>query len=331
MKKVVLYGAGKICKDVLPIIAKECDVVAIIDKNTSLHGKNIYAIPIISLKEYIDRYFDYEMLITTNGKYVSQIEKDLEENNITNYSVYSEKYNINEIDTRERIISYSMPDQMEDVILYNVFKDEDNIFYIDVGSNDPLADSVTKLLYDTKNARGINIEPQKRLIDITNRERPEDINICMGIGEKDGVADLYVQGDILCGISTVSIGNINKEFYKGKTTINITTLKKICDEYVKEKEISFLKVDVEGYERNVLLGADLSMYRPKVIVMESTLPMTDIPCYDQWEDILIDNKYHYVFSHGVNRYYVADEHSEFDERFIPVLEIMKKYRIFHIQ
>ena len=122
--------------------------------------------------------------------------------------------------------------------------------------------------------------------------------------------------------------NIDSLYYKEKRTVPITTLKKICDKYISEnQEIAFLKIDVEGLEREVLEGADFTKYRPQVIVMEATLPNTDIPCYDKWEDILIDNGYHFVFTHGVNRYYVADEHKELDSRFIPVKQLLSKYRI----
>ena len=331
MENVVLYGAGKICSSILPIIALKYNIIAIIDKNESLHGKMIYDIPVIGIEKYMELYFGYKVIISSNEDNTKEIRKNLEKFNITNYFSYSDVISEDDIDTRERIVSYSMPNQMEDVILYNVFKDEKKIFYIDVGSNDPLLDSVTRLLYDKKNARGINIEPQQKLIDITNVERPEDINICIGLGEKDDTVDFYVQGDDLCGISTAESKNINEDYFKNKTTIQITTLKKICDKYVKEKEISFLKIDVEGYERNVLLGADFKKYRPMIIVMESTFPMTDIPCHDLWEDILIDNNYHCAFSFGVNRYYVADENSELDKKFIPILEVLKKYKIFHIR
>ena len=77
--------------------------------------------------------------------------------------------------------------------------------------------------------------------------------------------------------------------------------------YQVKKKISFLKIDVEGFEEKVLLGADFDKYRPEVIVIESTLPRTDIPCYDQWEYILIRNNYKFAFECGINRYYVAAE------------------------
>lgn len=44
----------------------------------------------------------------------------------------------------EYLLSFSHEKTMEDIILYHVLKPETNIFWIDVGANDPVFDSVTK-------------------------------------------------------------------------------------------------------------------------------------------------------------------------------------------
>lgn len=44
----------------------------------------------------------------------------------------------------EYLLSFSHEKNMEDIILYHVLKPETNIFWIDVGANDPVFDSVTK-------------------------------------------------------------------------------------------------------------------------------------------------------------------------------------------
>ena len=72
---------------------------------------------------------------------------------------------------------------------------------------------------------------------------------------------------------------------------------------VQPQDIHFLKVDVEGFERQVLEGYDFRV-RPWVICMESTKPNTEIPCYEEWEHILIDHGYALKKAHGINRYYV---------------------------
>lgn len=54
----------------------------------------------------------------------------------------------------------------------------------------------------------------------------------------------------------------------------------ICRKYVpKGTEIDFCKIDVEGSEKDVLLGYDFFNYRAKMFCIESTIPNTHIPNY----------------------------------------------------
>ena len=41
--------------------------------------------------------------------------------------------------------------------------------------------------------------------------------------------------------------------------------------------------------------------------MEATLPGTDIPCHDKWEDLLLANDYIFALQLAINRYYVDAE------------------------
>ena len=83
------------------------------------------------------------------------------------------------------------------------------------------------------------------------------------------------------------------------------TMNNICKSYVPEgTKIDFCKIDVEGGEKNVLLGYDFINYRPKVFCIESTIPRSQKLNYELWEYILINNDYSYIYSQGVNRFYV---------------------------
>ena len=81
----------------------------------------------------------------------------------------------------------------------------------------------------------------------------------------------------------------------------------------------FCKIDVEGYEREVLEGVkDWRKFRPWIFCMESTLPCTNIPCHEQWESILLNNEYIFAFKHGINRYYVAAEREYLTDNFAKI-------------
>ena len=100
----------------------------------------------------------------------------------------------------------------------------------------------------------------------------------------------------------------------------------ICRKYIPKNEvIQFCKIDVEGGERNVLLGNDFEKYRPKIFCIESQ--KNKIPNYDLWEYILLKNDYSFAFEYKVNRYYIDNRISGLRQRFFlaeKTLEIFKK-------
>ncbi len=296
--EIVIFSAGLKGKEAFRYYKRKgYDIKYFIDNNEKLWGSKIYETEIISIQHYMNQKMNYEIVVGGSYKVQYAIEKQLEELGIHNYVKYKSTYEL------DRLFSRCSPNEKEDVILYHLFKQENEVFFIDVGSNDPIFFNVTKLLAEKKNAHGINIEPQQDLFELTCKERSNDINLQIGLGKEDTELTLYLQD----GGSTLNIQNVLDKSCE-TSTIKITTLKKVCQKYLSnQQKISLLKIDVEGAEKDVLLGADFQQYRPEIICIESTIPRTMIPCYEEWEGILLDANYKYVCSYGVNRYYVAEE------------------------
>ena len=207
----------------------------------------------------------------------------------------------------------------EDYILGYVFKDQKSGFYVDVGANDPDTSSVTKYFY-LAGWRGINIEPIPELVEKLNKSRPEDANEGVAISDKPGNLTLY-KGVNASGLSTLSPAIAASHRARGFefTTIKIpvTTLNTVLDAHAKDKpEITFLNVDVEGFEKQVLSGIDFQRYQPRVIMAESTAPMTETATHQLWESILIDNGYIFAMDDGLNRYYVHSSQENLLPKFI---------------
>jgi FkbM family methyltransferase len=205
----------------------------------------------------------------------------------------------------------------EDYVLAYVFKDHEHGFYVDVGANDPDDKSVTKYFY-LAGWRGINIEPIPELIEKLNKSRPEDTNKGVAISDRPGELPFYKGGGKASGLSTLSPTIAASHRARGyeftKIMIPVTTLNAVLDEHAKNKsEITFLNVDVEGFEKQVLSGIDFKRYHPRVIMAESTAPLTEVATQQKWESILIDNGYIFAMDDGLNRYYV---HST-DESLLP--------------
>ena len=199
------------------------------------------------------------------------------------------------------LISFSQFD--EDIILSALLYDVDKGFYVDVGANDPVVDSVTKYFYD-QGWNGINIEPLKSIQTTLVKLRPKDINLAYGVGDKNGSALLreYIN---LSGHSTFddSQKNIHDNTIKYREyTVPIKTLASILNEYAPDKHIHFFKIDVEGYEYQVLAGNDWKKYKPEVICIEANHVSHD------WRPILINNNYQLFIEDGLNEYYVNKDY-----------------------
>ncbi|MGI8809105.1 MAG: FkbM family methyltransferase [Acidimicrobiales bacterium] len=197
----------------------------------------------------------------------------------------------------------------EDVLLDRLFPRGVSGFYIDVGANDPVANSVTKHFYDL-GWRGINVEPALSPFERLREARTRDVNLNIGLSDREDALTFHEFPPGLSGVSTFSAEQAAWHADKGHSSqerqVPVTTLAKICAEHV-DGDIDFLTVDVEGHEREVLEGGDWSRWRPRVVVVEATQPATTNPTHLQWEHVLLGNGYAFAAFDGLNRYYVRDE------------------------
>lgn len=207
-------------------------------------------------------------------------------------------------------VSYAQ--NFEDVMLWRALKHVSQGFYIDVGANSPDDDSVTRAFYE-HGWRGINIEPNPEFTRQLQQRRPYDRNVQVAVGDREDVLVLNVLGN--SGLSTLDDSIAEKHVQAGwsveRQEVPVTTLAMIWKRYVPVgQDVHFLKVDVEGFEEAVLRGNDWSMYRPWVVVVEATLPMTQVESYEASEQILLAANYRFAYADGLNRFYVAAEHAE---------------------
>ena len=214
----------------------------------------------------------------------------------------------------------------EDMILYCALKDVDKGFYIDVGANDPTSLSVTKFFYD-RGWHGINIEPLTDKCALLSEMRPRDINLCVGLGSERGKLEIFEAGEMSTFLPEFANQNTRK------SQKNILTLSEVYEKYTPpNQDIHFCKIDVEGYERQVLEGIkDWNKFRPWIFVMEATLPGTGIPCHDKWEDLLLENDYILAFEFEINRYYVATEKEYLRYNFSKINQFIEQNQIAQMQ
>ena len=224
------------------------------------------------------------------------------------------------------IITYAQ--NFEDILLNRVFKGKKEGFYIDAGAAHPEILSVTKWFYDL-GWRGINIEPTPSFFEKLTQERQRDINLNIAVGAKNEMRTFYESdfqeaSSFICE-NTESANLIVSNILNNKRKsydIEVQTLENICEKYCN-CPIDFLKIDVEGFEREVLEGCNFTKFRPVVIVIEAIPPFSGIDLsspFDgediaslnktetlKWEQILINNNYKKVYFDGINCFYIRNE------------------------
>jgi FkbM family methyltransferase len=207
------------------------------------------------------------------------------------------------------IISYAQ--RYEDMHLLRAFGAQAGGFYIDIGAGHPVYDNVSFAFY-LRGWRGITVEPNPWLAQLSEAVRPRDIRVASLVGEKEGQAAYYLVDDFH-GLSTTIEAHARaaeSEYGKRSRVLAkpVTTLRALCEQHAPTA-IEFLKIDVEGAERDVLLGGDWQRYRPKVIVLEALAPVSLKPAWNGWEPLLLHSGYGFAYFDGLNRYYVAAEHA----------------------
>jgi len=199
----------------------------------------------------------------------------------------------------------------EDVVLSRVFRDQEAGFYIDVGAWDPVEYSVTLHFYQ-RGWRGINVEPIPALHARLVAARPEDVNLNAALGAERGSKLFYECAST--ALSTFDPDNADRLRVNGETVtehrVDVRTLADICGEFCRGRTIDFLKIDVEGWEPQVIRGADWRAFRPRVLVIEATKPETDEPAWQDWEADILGADYLFGYFDGLSRFYVRREEAE---------------------
>lgn len=180
--------------------------------------------------------------------------------------------------TREEIrqVDLSFSQFGEDLVVLSYFQNDsspEGHFYIDAGAFDPTQLSTTLLLHKS-GWTGINIDLDAHKIAKFNHARPQDYSvvaalsdnhktvrhITYGLGATNRIADLSESNLIsLCDEQPQEINEIE--------TVTLTEV--LENSPFRDRRPSYLNVDCEGHDLEVLRGLDYERYAPRVISVEA--------------------------------------------------------------
>lgn len=157
----------------------------------------------------------------------------------------------------------------EDCYLWHRFYTKVGGSYVDVGAHHPTNFSNTYLLHKFRRWSGINIEPNPDLIAEFNKERPNDINLNLGIANTDQELTYYLFDHP--GVNTFDpvfareIGKLRT--LQEKRMVQCKPLHTVLAEHCSQ-EIDYMNVDCEGLDLDVLKSNDWSKFRPFILSIE---------------------------------------------------------------
>lgn len=162
-------------------------------------------------------------------------------------------------------ISYSLADSNGVALDNTITKimNYKNGVFIEVGANDGVTFSNTKLLEEQYGWTGVLVEPSKNLFAklCANRPNSKCFACALGSFQEDGT---YVYGDFDGHMMSSLTNRLSRP---KKQKVLIRSLQSILDE-CSLQHINFFSLDVEGYELNILQGIDFSRTKFDYLLIE---------------------------------------------------------------
>lgn len=173
-----------------------------------------------------------------------------------------------------KFLNESYSQHGEDNILFCLLNYKNSGFFVDVGAHHPQRFSNTYKFYKM-GYRGINIDPMPNIKKLFDTERPEDINIEVGISDKKDFLDYYMFEETALNSFDLNTVEYFKKIYPdckmlGTKKIELLRLDEILDENLPQNtKIDFLNIDCEGFDDKVLSSNNWNKYKPKIIIFET--------------------------------------------------------------
>jgi FkbM family methyltransferase len=176
-----------------------------------------------------------------------------------------------------QLFPYPDPDQTRRIKIVNNY---DINLLLDIGANDgQYVRDMRELGYDGKI---ISFEPMITPFVCLQKSASIDENwevYNLGLGDRNMISKINVAGNSgsssILNMLPVHVDNSPESQFIGEEKINIKTVDSVVNDFNIESKNLMMKIDVQGYEMNVLKGAKNSLQFVRILQLEMSL----IPLY----------------------------------------------------
>lgn len=220
----------------------------------------------------------------------------------------------------------SFAQNFEDVILKRAFSGRKHGYFLDIGAQHPVIDSVSRH-FILNGWNGILVEPVPAYAMLLKEEYPNITVLQKYVGEK-GNREIYVVADT--GLSTSD--EMLAQAYKN-SGLNIS--KAICEgitldeifDLIGEVEIDWMKIDAECSEIEILNSWKSKSVKPTIVVIEVLHPLHKIQANDEITELMESKGYVEVYFDGLNKFYLSKNNGEMKMYFDLPPNIFDNFRI----
>lgn len=320
--KLIVYGCGEAGQQFIDQFdsLQYGQIVLVVDMAyRSINCSNHQVYPPEAIKEVQD--YDYVLIAA-----IAESERDDIEEKLLNMEVPANKiikqpikiwypsWPIQSKGTRWGHYTYAQ--HADDFIIQSIFESIGikTPTFLDVGANEPFMYSNTALLYK-RGSRGINVDANPNCIALLEKHRPEDNNVCIGVGPEEATLPFYMFSEI-SGINSFhkekaeEFAERSNHVIKKVMNIPIVTLKTIIDTYADHVFPDYFSIDVEGFDYDILKSYDLSKNGPKVITVEVYGLYNEDGDSDKIKDLLKGYGYFPYVKMGANVTFVKEEYRD---------------------
>jgi FkbM family methyltransferase len=222
-------------------------------------------------------------------------------------------------------VSYAQ--NFEDVILWRALRHVKAGHYIDIGANDPVIDSVSLGFYE-RGWRGCHVEPMAVYAERLRAARPDEtvVQAAIGMAEQDTTLFEFAGTGMTTARADYAEVHGQSGFAFVPVAMRTQSLASVFDA-CPHQAIHWLKIDVEGMERDVVESWGDHPARPWIVVVEMTEPNSTVLVDDGVSGLLADRGYRPVYFDGLNRFFLHQDQADLACHFGPGPNVFDRFSL----